>query len=104
MKGGEIVGTEISKKNFKLCSNCYHHSCEMPLDIRKWACLRCGTYHDQDGNVATNIRTESLRMLVCGWNSRLYMWRGSKTKRRTQVGLEAFPMNLEANAVPTDSV
>ncbi len=47
----------------KLCSNCYYQINELPLDIREWICPNCGTHHDRDGNAATNIRTEGIRML-----------------------------------------
>ncbi len=62
-KGGKLV--EISRwfPSSKLCSNCYHHSCEMPLEVREWTCPHCGTHHDRDGNAATNIRAEGIRML-----------------------------------------
>ncbi len=47
----------------KLCSNCHYQVSEMPLDIRSWTCPSCGTHHDRDGNAATNIRAEGIRML-----------------------------------------
>jgi putative transposase len=76
---------------FKLCSNCYHQVEEMPLDVREWTCPHCGTNHDRDGNAATNIRAEGIRLLqvdgtsisAVGGEVRPLMW--------TQVRLEAFP-------------
>jgi putative transposase len=47
----------------KLCSNCHYQISEIPLDARTWTCPSCGTQHDRDGNAATNIRAEGIRML-----------------------------------------
>jgi putative transposase len=47
----------------KLCSNCHYQVSEMPLDVRTWTCPNCDTHHDRDGNAATNIRAEGIRML-----------------------------------------
>jgi len=47
----------------KLCSNCYHQIDELPLLLREWTCPHCNTCHDRDGNAATNIRAEGIRML-----------------------------------------
>jgi putative transposase len=47
----------------KLCSNCHYQVSEMPLDVRTWTCPNCDTHPDRDGNAATNIRAEGIRML-----------------------------------------
>jgi putative transposase len=47
----------------KLCSNCHYQVNEISLDIRAWTCPSCATHHDRDGNAATNIRAEGIRML-----------------------------------------
>ncbi len=62
-KGGNLVEIERWFPSSKLCSNCYHQVDELPLDVREWTCPSCGTQHDRDGNAATNIRAEGIRML-----------------------------------------
>ncbi len=62
-KGGVLVEIDRWFPSSKLCSNCYDQVAKMPLDVRTWTCPRCGTHHDRDGNAATNIRAEGIRML-----------------------------------------
>ncbi len=62
-KGGSVVEIDRWFPSSKLCSNCYHSCDEMLLEVREWTCPHCGTHHDRDGNAATNIRAEGLRML-----------------------------------------
>ena len=62
-KGGKLVEIDRWFPSSKLCSNCYHQVEEMPLDVREWTCPHCGTHHDRDGNAATNIREEGIRLL-----------------------------------------
>jgi putative transposase len=91
LKGGMLVEIDRWFPSSKLCSNCYHQVLEMPLDVREWTCPHCGTCHDRDGNAATNIREEGIRLLqvdgtstsASGGEVRPLMW--------TQVRLEAFP-------------
>ena len=91
-KGGKLVEIDRWFPSSKLCSNCYHQVEEMPLDVREWTCPHCQTSHDRDGNAATNIREEGFTVATGGWNVHLCRRRGSKTKRGTQVRLEAFPL------------
>ena len=62
-KGGKLVEIDRWFPSSKLCSNCYYQVDELPLDVRTWTCPHCGTHHDRDGNAATNIRAEGIRML-----------------------------------------
>lgn len=62
-KGGKLVEIDRWFPSSKLCSNCYYQKDNLPLDVREWTCLNCGTRHDRDGNAATNIRAEGIRML-----------------------------------------
>ena len=102
--GGKLVKIDRWFPSSKLCSNCFFQVGEMPLDVREWTCPHCGTHHDRDGNAATNIRAEGIRMLKvsqCGLGDHLRgatgepvradgsaVWscrRGSKTKARAKV-------------------
>ncbi|MFB2939196.1 RNA-guided endonuclease InsQ/TnpB family protein [Aerosakkonemataceae cyanobacterium BLCC-F154] len=62
-KGAKLVEIDRWFPSSKLCSNCYHQVSEMPLDVREWICPNCGTKHDRDGNAATNIREEGIRII-----------------------------------------
>jgi putative transposase len=62
-KGGKLIEIDRWFPSSKLCSNCFYQISEMPLDVREWTCPHCGTHHDRDGNAATNIRAEGIRMI-----------------------------------------
>jgi putative transposase len=62
-KGGKLVEIDRWFPSSKLCSNCYYQIDKLLLDVREWTCPNCGTRHDRDGNAATNIRAEGIRML-----------------------------------------
>lgn len=62
-KGGRLIEIDRFFPSSKLCSNCFTSVDEMPLDVRAWTCPYCGTHHDRDGNAATNIRAEGIRLL-----------------------------------------
>jgi putative transposase len=62
-KGGKLVEIDRWFPSSKLCSNCYYQVDKMPLEVRSWTCPHCDTHHDRDGNAATNIRLEGIRIL-----------------------------------------
>ncbi len=63
-KEGKVL-LEINRwfPSSKTCSNCHYQIKKLPLDVRAWTCPSCGTHHDRDGNAATNIRAEGIRIL-----------------------------------------
>lgn len=87
-KGGKLVEIDRWFPSSKLCSNCFHQVDEMSLDVREWTCPNCRTSHDRDGNAATNIRAEGIRMLkadgtaVSASGGSVRPDRGRKTKVR----------------------
>jgi putative transposase len=62
-KGGKLIEIDRWFPSSKLCSNCFYQISELSLDVREWTCPHCGTHHDRDGNAATNIRAEGIRMI-----------------------------------------
>jgi putative transposase len=50
----------------KACSDCGAICDSMPLDIRSWTCVNCGSNHDRDINAAKNIRQEAIRTILAG--------------------------------------
>ncbi len=50
----------------KRCGHCGHIVDKLPLNIREWDCLKCGTHHDRDVNAAKNILAAGLAVNVCG--------------------------------------
>jgi putative transposase len=50
----------------KRCGHCGHIVEALPLNIREWDCLSCGTRHDRDVNAARNVLAAGLAVSVCG--------------------------------------
>jgi len=50
----------------KTCSDCGFVRNAMPLDVRTWTCVNCGSLHDRDVNAARNIRQEAVRTILAG--------------------------------------
>ena len=95
-KGGKLVEIDRWFPSSKLCSNCFSQMDKMPLEVREWNCLSCGTHHDRDENAAENIRAEGIRMLkadgsaVSAVGGEVRLRRGRKSHlRRSPVSTEA---------------
>ena len=95
-KGGKLVEIDRWFPSSKLCSNCYHQVDEMPLDVREWTCTNCGTRHDRDGNAATNIRAEGIRLLQVDGTSISASGGEVRPKGGRKSHLRHSPVKLEA--------
>ena len=47
----------------KTCHSCGHKLDKLTLDVREWACPKCGTAHDRDINAAINIKAMGMDRL-----------------------------------------
>jgi putative transposase len=97
-KGGRLIEIDRWFPSSKLCSNCYYQIDEMPLDVREWTCSHCGTRHDRDGNAATNIRAEGIRMLQADGATVSASGDEVRPKGGRKSVLRHSPMKLEAHA------
>jgi putative transposase len=98
-KGGKLVEIDRWFPSSKLCSNCYHQVEEMPLDVREWNCSHCGTHHDRDGNAATNIREEGIRLLQVDGTSISAVGGEVRPKGGRKSVLRHSPLSTEAPGV-----
>jgi putative transposase len=62
-KGEKLIRIDRWFPSSKLCSSCLYQMGEMPLEVRSWTCLSCGSHHDRNSNAAKNIRAEGIRVL-----------------------------------------
>lgn len=53
--GGTIKIADRFFPSSKTCSGCGDIVAKLPLSVREWACLGCGTVHDRDKNAAINL-------------------------------------------------
>jgi putative transposase len=83
----------------KTCSVCLHQISSMSLDVREWTCSHCGTHHDRDGNAATNIRNEGIRMLKTDGTAVSAVGGKVSPKVGRKSNLRHSPAKTEAHAV-----
>ncbi len=69
----------------------------MPLEVREWTCPHCGTRHDRDGNAATNLRAEGIRMLKADGTAVSAAGGDVRPKLGRKTRLGQSPMNTEAS-------
>ncbi|MFB8793129.1 MAG: RNA-guided endonuclease TnpB family protein [Microcoleus sp.] len=99
-KGAKLVEIDRWFPSSKLCSNCFHHIREMPLDVREWTCPHCGTRHDRDGNAAINIRAEGIRMLKTDGSAVSAVGGEVRPSWGRKSVLRHSPVSTEALAIP----
>ena len=59
-----IVQIDRFDTSSQTCHVCGHKNQSVKdLNVRKWTCPQCGTYHDRDMNAAINIRKFGLKSL-----------------------------------------
>ena len=61
-RGKPLIKVDKWYPSSQLCSCCGHRQ-KMPLNVRTYRCLECGTVIDRDVNAAVNIRNEGIRIL-----------------------------------------
>lgn len=98
-KGGKLVEIDRWFPSSKTCSVCLHQVSEMSLDVREWTCSHCGTHHDRDGNAATNIRNEGIRMLKTDGTAVSAVGGKVSPKVGRKSNLRHSPAKTEAHAV-----
>ena len=62
-KGKTIIKIDKWFPSSQICSNCGSSTGKKSLNVRKFTCPHCGTYHDRDINAAINIRNYGLGQL-----------------------------------------
>ena len=64
--GRTVIAVDRWYPSSKTCSACGHLAAKMPLNIREWACVSCGTRHDRDVNAAKVLCAAGLAVQACG--------------------------------------
>ena len=95
-KGGKLIEVDRWFPSSKLCSNCFYQVSEMPLDVREWTCPHCGMHHDRDGNAATNIRAEGIRVLKAEGSAVSAVGGEIRPKLGRKSNLRHSPLSTEA--------
>ncbi|MDC7971040.1 RNA-guided endonuclease TnpB family protein [Xylella fastidiosa subsp. multiplex] len=97
MRGGQVVVADRFFASSKMCSTCGHTLKELPLSVRQWACLGCGTRHDRDVNAAVNLKNMAVSSTVsaCGEE-------GTGPRRKTAVKPASVKQEVSFESVETD--
>ncbi len=63
-RGGVVVVAGRWFPSSKICSCCGNKLETLPLSVREWTCLECGTIHDRDVNAAINLKNLAVSSTV----------------------------------------
>jgi len=61
--GKTVVEIGQWEPSSKTCHSCGHKLDKLTLDVREWACPKCGSVHDRDINAAINIKAMGMDQL-----------------------------------------
>ena len=61
--GKTVVEIGQWEPSSKTCHSCGHKLDKLTLDVREWACPKCGSVHDRDINAAINIKAMGMDRL-----------------------------------------
>jgi putative transposase len=64
--GRTVIAVDRFYPSSKTCSACGHLAASLPLSVREWACVSCGTAHDRDVNAAKVLLAAGLAVAACG--------------------------------------
>ncbi len=87
MHGGDLIVADRWFASSKICSKCGTKQESMPLSIREWTCLECGSHHDRDLNAAKNLMKLAVSSTVtaCGEHVRPAHTEATSTKQEFNV-------------------
>ena len=87
MRGGQLIVADRWFASSKICSKCGTKQESMPLSIREWTCLECGSHHDRDLNAAKNLMKLAVSSTVtaCGEHVRPAHTEATSTKQEFNV-------------------
>ncbi|MEU9373988.1 RNA-guided endonuclease TnpB family protein [Streptomyces sp. NPDC048255] len=91
--GRQLVTVDRWFPSSHLCSACGAVAAKMPLNVREWTCVNCGTTHDRDGNAAVNLLAAGLAVPACGTGVRPQR-ESSSQSGRSVVKQEASPARV----------
>ncbi|MGG6263507.1 RNA-guided endonuclease InsQ/TnpB family protein [Leptolyngbya sp. AN03gr2] len=89
--GRNLVKIDRWFPSSKRCGSCGHVLNSLPLNVREWDCLNCGTHHDRDINAARNILAVGHTVAVCGANVRPNQHELKGQLRKTSNGRKQKP-------------
>ena len=61
-KGKKLIKVDRYFPSSKKCNVCGYINQLLTIDVRKWECPICHTYHDRDVNASINLKKEGLRI------------------------------------------
>jgi putative transposase len=89
--GKELQVVDRYFPSSKRCSHCQRDLDSLPLSVREWTCLNCGSFHDRDHNAAKNILSAGQAASARGGHVRPTATRVAAGSARRSVNQPALP-------------